>query len=213
MKFDNFIRLIADQPFFDLASVVQLSGEERAGVRTQLSRWIKAGRLVALRRGMYSLSDRYRKVPINPAELANHLYRPSYLSGLWALGFYGLIPEKLETFTSVTTRVPRRFDNALGLFEYRHVKRNAFFGYRAASIGGSEVFLADPAKALLDLWHLERGEWDEPRMAEMRFQNHETVDTKLLERHAAAYVSPRLQRAARVWRALARLEQEGTVVR
>jgi len=211
MKFDKLINLAGDQPFFDLATVVQLSGEERPGLRTQLSRWTKTGRLVALRRGMYSLADRYRKVPINPAMLANQLYRPSYLSGLWALGFYGLIPEKLETLGSVTTRVPRRFENALGLFEYRHVKRDAFFGYRVVSIQGSEVLLADPAKALLDLWHLDKGEWDESRMAEMRFQNHDIVDTKMLECHAEAYDSPRLQRAAQVWCALATLEREGTV--
>lgn len=211
MRFENLIDLTAELPFFDLATVVQLSGEERASVRTQLHRWMKAGRLFPLRRGMYSLSDRYRKVPISPAALANHLYRPSYLSGLWALGFYGLIPEKVEVFTSVSTRVPRRFENALGLFEYRHVKRDAFFAYREVSIQGSPVLLADPGKALLDLWHLESGEWNEPRMAGMRFQNLATVEANTLNRHAEAYNSPRLQRAVEAWYALAAREQDGRV--
>jgi len=211
MKFDSFIETVASQPFFDLATVVQLSGEERAQVRTQLYRWTRAGKLLPLRRGMYTLADRYRKVPINPAELANHIYRPSYLSGLWALGFYGLIPEKVVLFTSVTTRVPRRFENSLGRFEYRHVKQSAFFGYRIAEIDGRKVFLADPEKALLDLWHLGKGKWNEARMGEMRFQNRDAVDPEKLKHFVEEFDSRRLKSAAKTWSELTSTEHEGTV--
>ena len=211
MNFDSFMEILAGQPFFDLATVVQLSGENRAQVRTQLYRWARAGKLVPLRRGMYTLADRYRKAPLNPAELANHIYRPSYLSGLWALGFYGLIPEKVATFTSVTSRVPRRFENPLGLFEYRHLKQSAFFGYRVVEVSASKVLLAEPEKALLDLWHLGKGRWTEKRMGEMRFQNQDVVDQARLEQYAIVFDSPRMQRAARTWNALARVDREGTV--
>ena len=63
---------------------------------------------------MYTLSETYRRTPVTPAVLANALYRPSYLSGLWALGHYDLIPERVVRFTSVTSRVPRRFENPVG---------------------------------------------------------------------------------------------------
>jgi predicted transcriptional regulator of viral defense system len=210
MKFDTLIEMTTSQPFFDLATAVHLSGEERAHVRTQLYRWTKSGKVLPLRRGVYTLADRYRKVPVNPAELANHIYRPSYLSGLWALGFYGLIPERVVTHTSVTTRVPRRFENTLGLFEYRHVKQSAFFGYRSADIQASKVMLADPEKALLDLWHLGKGEWCEERMEAMRFQNRDAVDRDRLERYAGLFESPRLLRAVKVWSESAEIEREGT---
>jgi len=211
MNLDSLIESVAAQPYFDLATVVQLSGEERAHVRTQLYRWTKAGKLIGLRRGMYALADRYRKVPINPADLANHLYRPSYLSCLWALGFFGLIPEKVVAFTSVTPRVPRRFENPLGRFEYRHVKQSAFFGYRAVEIQGGKVLLAEPEKALLDHWHLGSGTWNVDRMEAMRFQNREAVDPARLARYAERFESPRLLRAAKVWTDLASVEREGTV--
>jgi len=54
---------------------VQQFRKERADLRTQLYRWTRTGKLLSLRRGMYTLADRYRKVPLNRAELANHLYR------------------------------------------------------------------------------------------------------------------------------------------
>ena len=211
MNFDAFVGLIAGQPFFDLASAVQLSGGKRAGMCTQLYRWTRQGKLLSLRRGMYTLADRYRKVPINPAELANHLYRPSYLSGLWALGFYGLIPEKVETFTSVTPRVPRRFQNEFGSYEYRNVKQGAFFGYRDAGIRGNRVLLAEAEKALLDLWHLGQGTWSEDRMIEMRFQNQDAFNREKLVEYADRFDSPRLRCAAKTWSGLARLDRAGTV--
>ena len=211
MSFDSLIEMLAGQPFFDLATVLVLSGEDRAQVRTQLYRWARAGKLVPLRRGMYALADRYCKTPINPAALANHIYRPSYLSGLWALGFYGLIPEKVTTFTSVTSRVPRRFENPLGLFEYRHLKQSAFFGYRVVEILDRKVLLAEPEKALLDLWHLGKGRWTEERMGAMRFQNQDIVDQARLMRYTAVFDSPRLRGAARAWSELAQIDREGTV--
>ena len=111
MKYDTFITLMGGQPFFDLAMIVQLSGESRATIQRQLYRWIEAGKLTHLRRGMYALPARYSRIPVNPAELANHLYRPSYLSREWALSYYGLIPEMTVTYTSVTTRMPTQFEN------------------------------------------------------------------------------------------------------
>lgn len=211
MKFDDFIKMMASQPYFDLAMAVQLSGESRAKLRTQLYRWLKAGKLLPLRRGMYALADRYRKTAIEPAELAGQLYKPSYLSCHWALQHHGMIPEAVFMYTSVTTRVPRRFENALGVFDYRHIKQSAFFGYGIDEIGGSRFFVASPEKALLDLWHLGKGEWSENRMIEMRFQNWEVVDQGRLAKYAERFGSPRLRRAADVWLRVAASEQEGWV--
>jgi predicted transcriptional regulator of viral defense system len=211
MSFDALIEMLASQPFFDLATAVQLSGESRAKVRTQLYRWAKAGKLLPLRRGMYALAERYRKVPINQADLANHLYKPSYLSCHWALQYHGMIPEAVFMYTSVTSRVPRRFENAFGLFDYRHVKQSAFFGYRADGDEDVKFFVAEPEKALLDLWHLHSGAWSEARMVEMRFQNWEAVDQGRLREYAERFDSPRLRRAAELWCDVARSEQEGWV--
>ena len=211
MKFDKLVQDFGAEPFFDLASVVQLSGEARRTVLTQLHRWHRAGKILPLRRGMYTLANHYRHKPVNPAVLANSLYHPSYISGLWALGFYGLIPERVVTYTSVTTRVPRRFKNAFGYFEYRNVKQGFFFRYRVTVIQEDTVLLADPEKALVDLWHLGPGAWSAERMGAMRFQNQDLVDPAKLMQCVETFDSPRLRRAAEVWMDVARTEQEGTV--
>lgn len=211
MIFDEFIEILGALPFFDLATVVQLVGGKRNTVRTQLHRWIKSGKLVSLRRGMYAFGERYRRATVVPAEVANRLYVPSYLSCHWALGYYGLIPEGVAVHTSVTTRVPRQFTNEFGMFRYSNIKRPCLFGYARVTLQQRPVLLASPEKALLDLWHLASGEWDTERMAGMRFQNFDLVQQDCLDAYAARFRSPRLLRAVRAWRILSKSEMDGTV--
>lgn len=199
MKLIELEEVMHDQDFFDLATVALLSGEKRETLRAQLSRWCRSGKLLALRRGMYAFPARGTARRIHPALLANKLYPPSYISGLWALGYYGLIPEKVVTYTSVTQRVTRSFENSLGVFRYQSIKASAFFGYGLRDVGNEQVLLADPEKALLDLWHLERGSWDAARMEGMRFQNRSLVNLNVLRDYAERYDSPRLIRAAELW--------------
>ena len=123
MKFDHFLQLVGDLPWFDFATVLQLSGEPRQNLRVRLYEWRKAGKLLSLRRGMYALAAPYRRVAAHPALLSNQLYRPSYISLHWALSFYGLIPEKTVVYTAVTPRVPRTFENDFGVYRYSNLKQ------------------------------------------------------------------------------------------
>jgi len=211
MQFNELLELLGEKGCFDLASAAQLSGLPVKKWVVQAHRWRKAGKLISLRRGMYAFSEKYRRVKINPSQLANQIYTPSYLSTHWALGFYGLIPEKVVTYTSITSRVPKTFSNEFGTFSYRHIKPGAFFGYHRMSMDGTTVLLAEPEKALLDLWHLERGVWDPVRMAEMRFQNMELIQPKKLVQYTARFASPRLRKAVRVWMDLKQEQPQGTV--
>ncbi len=211
MNFDQLVNLTGGLPCFDLPLLVQAADDSREAIRVQLSRWMAQGRVIGLRRGMYALAEPYRRAKIVPAALAQHLYTPSYLSGLWALGYYDLIPERVVWLTNVTPRVPRRFENPFGMFEYRNIKREAFFGYRTASLGGTEVRVAEPEKALLDHWHLTAGEWTVERLAEMRYQNTQGIDDTRLQAYAARFRSPRLDRTVQRWLHLAAEEGKGTV--
>lgn len=201
MRFDEVVELLGAEPWFDLATVTQLTAEPRASVVSQLHRWGRAGKVVALRRARYTLADRYRRAPLAPATLANALHVPSYLTGAWALSFYGVIPESVPMYTSVTTRTPREFENRFGAFSYRNVKREFFFGYRAVPVAGSDAIIATVEKALLDLFHLTPGAWDAGRMIEMRFQQTELFDYDRLAALARRMGRPRILRAVRVWRA------------
>lgn len=211
MNFDDVVQLVGATPCFDLALLVQAFDDQRESIRVQLSRWMKQGKVVGLRRGIYTLSDTYRRAALTPAMLAGRLYHPSYLSRLWALGHYDMIPERVVTLTSVTPRVPRRFENPFGVFEYRNIKQAYFFGFRSSGIAGQEYLVAEPEKALLDHWHLTEGEWTTQRLEEMRYQHVDRVTESRLNEYSARFRSPRLDRAVRRWLRLAAGLEEGTV--
>lgn len=211
MKFDALVRLVGPLPWFDLVTVVQLTGERRETVTNQMYRFAKAGKVVGLRRGMYVLAERYRRTAAQPAELAGVIYRPSYLSCAWALAYYGIIPEGVSVFTSVTSRAPRRFENPFGEFVYRNVKQSLFFGAVPVNIGGRKVMVASPEKALLDLWHLTSGDWTIQRMEAMRFTAGATVNPATLSAMMDRQQSPRLHRAHSAWKATTADEAWGEV--
>lgn len=177
----------------------------------QLHRWVRAGKVISLRRGLYTLADAYRRASLSPLTLANALYRPSYLSGVWAMSFYGLIPEKAAVLTSVTPRVTRSFRNPFGTFCYSSLKQAFFWGFGSREIQGSAVWMAEPEKALLDFWRLNAGEWTADRLREMRFQGLDGVDMDRLSAYAGRWGAPRLVRAVSRFRDLAEAEQDGVV--
>lgn len=112
----------------------------------------KKGVLIRLKRGLYVVSPEITGKELSDGLIANHLYGPSYVSLLWALRWYGLIPERVYTVTSVTTRHTREFDNPLGRFTYRGVSKDYFpIGIKMQEEAGINYLLATPEKALCDM--------------------------------------------------------------
>ncbi len=155
MKFDDFAAALPE-PVFDLAFVRQFfDTANEAGMAVQLSRWEAAGRIVRLRRGLYVLA---RQQP-NTLSLANRIIEPSYISGEYALSYYGLILDAAFEITSACLRAPRRatVDTRYGTYSYRQVK--VYAGFEPVEIDDCAVLMATPEKALVDTWHWLPGRW------------------------------------------------------
>ena len=65
---------------------------------------VKNGDLISLKRGIYVFSEKYRTSPLNYISIANILHKPSYVSFEYALSYHGLIPERVYTITSATSK-------------------------------------------------------------------------------------------------------------
>lgn len=208
MDFQELLHIVGDEPLFE--SALLLAGEvDPADLRRQLSRWVRAGKLLQLRRGLYALAPPYRKRAPHPFVVSNALLRASYVSLQSALAHYGLIPEYTPTVTAVTTRRPSRRTTPLGDYTYRHIKVGTFHGYRRLDLGeGQQAFVATPEKALLDLVYLEPGGDERAYLESLRLQNLERLDLGRLAALAKMEASPKLARAATVVASLARAESE-----
>ncbi len=124
---------------------------------SRLTRMVKAGELIRVKRGLYIFAPPYQHQIPNQFHLANLIYGPSYVSLESALSFYGLIPEAVVQVTSVNTTKPKLFRTAVGRFSYRCIPRGAFAAeVRSLKQGNSSSFLiASPEKSLLDKAYLD----------------------------------------------------------
>jgi len=112
----------------------------------------KDGQLIRLKRGLYVVNGDVSGKPVNACLCANHIYGPSYVSQQWALRWYGLIPERVTTMTSVTTKRTRVFENSLGRFTYEQVKPEYFaIGIHRVEEEGVGFLMASREKALCDM--------------------------------------------------------------
>lgn len=130
-----------------------------ASPRDKITELLRSGVIVRVKKGLYVLGDDYRTRPYSRELLANLVYGPSYLSLDSALQHYGMIPERVEALTSVTTGRSRRFETPVGLFLYRQIPSAAFrIGMARVEAGPDKSFLiATAEKALADKVRDDRG--------------------------------------------------------
>jgi len=196
MEFDTLLEITASDPLFE--SSLFLSGNVNPNqIRVQLARWVKMGKILQIRRGLYALASPYQKLKPHPFYVANHLQRASCVSLQSALSLYGLIPELVSVTTSVTTGRPERLETPLGTYEFRHIKTPLLFGYHLRDFGGQSALVASPEKALLDLIYLHPVADPTAYLAGLRLQNTGLLDQNLLIAQAERFGTPKMRKMAK----------------
>lgn len=191
MKYIDLISKITD-PIFSIQDLALI------GMKIypyQLSAWSQKKYIQKLKNGLYVISERAKNLKMET--IAFNLYQPSYISLEWALFKYGLIPEIVFNPTSVTVKTTRTFKNSFGLFSYRHLKKELFFGYRKISENGQIYLIAEPEKALLDYLYLNSSKIKSPDdIKELRFNEIEIekLDKMKLQKYTKVANNKNLQK-------------------
>jgi predicted transcriptional regulator of viral defense system len=195
MRFEKLLRLLDGEPLFR-SSLLLTDDLSVNSMRKQLSRWVSKGKIIQLKRGLYAVASPYRVKELHPFLIANMLKRASYVSLQSALEYYGMIPEYVPTVTSVTTGRPGVIGSAFGRYQYRHIKKRFFWGYiKTEVIKDTEVFIAEPEKALLDLIYLNPYAEKKEFLKELRLQNTEKINIGKMTEFIKRSGVQKLQRA------------------
>jgi hypothetical protein len=121
-------------------------------IHNKVSDLEKSGVIIRLKKGLFVVSPPISGQLLSTSLIANHIYGPSYISNKTALSYYGLIPERVYTTQSMTTKHSRKFTNSLGLFEYTQCADQYFaVGITQATENKLQYLIATPEKALCDL--------------------------------------------------------------
>jgi hypothetical protein len=182
--------------------------------RDKITRLLASGAIVRLKKGLYCFGEPFRKELLSREYLANLIYGPSYVSLEYALSHHGLIPERVEAVTSVTTRRSRDFDTPFGTFTYRMLKGSRYaVGAILETARKTPFLVASPEKALADkVWTdkafsgLRLSDYDAYLCEDLRIDRQalSKFDHSRLEVIATAYDSAKIDNLLRY---LKRLEE------
>jgi predicted transcriptional regulator of viral defense system len=198
MKWESLLKIVTDKPVFSSAQLMS-EDESPRQMRLQLSHWVKEGRLVQLRRGLYSLDLSVQEVSWHPFLIANQLQTGSYVSVQSALSFYGMILEYVPVINSVGMGRQETLRNSLGSYWFRHIAEKMLCGYSQIEVMPKQfVSMASPEKALLDLIYLTPGADCVEYLSELRLQNAEAISFPKLIDLAQRIGKPKLIRAAQL---------------
>lgn len=147
MRFPQFRQLLHEYDYFSVAWVyryVPSFDKRRLYERTQ------KGYLTPLKRGRYLFADVECTYELT-LHLANVLYRPSYVSLFTALAYHGLVPETVIAIQSITPKKTTHYDLNRATREYRSCKESSFGGYVMIPSSDTQILMATPEKAIVDL--------------------------------------------------------------
>lgn len=125
---------------------------EYAHPRDKISVWLKSGDLIRVKKGLYIFGKHIALTPYAQEVLANLIYGPSAISLNYALSFYGLIPERVTTITSITNKRNKSFATPVGEFTYKYLSPAKYPTGIELRINSQDnhFLIASPEKALCD---------------------------------------------------------------
>ncbi len=195
MKFNELLQIVGKEPVFSSA-LLYAGLKSPSGIQAQISRWVKEGKLIKLRRRLYTVSPEYSGVTPNPFIVANSIVVPSYISCQAALAWYGVIPEAVSAVTSITSGRSCTISNSAGTYIYRHVKPELLWGFEKEDVPESGSFrIAFPEKALLDLVYLEPAGDSVSYLRQLRLSEG-SISVSRLREFAGRWGCKKIERAA-----------------
>lgn len=147
---DNFLTTIygSKQTVFTSLEIAILIGEKDANkLKSKLSYYVKTGKLIRLRRGIFAKNETYSK-----NELAVRVYTPAYVSFETILLREGVIFQYYETIF-VASYLSRNLNFKGNKFAYRKLKNEILINQKGIVDKGT-YFEATKERAFLDMLYL-----------------------------------------------------------
>ncbi len=149
----QYVRLKEALKDFTVFSINDIKKIDSDFFRARLNEWQAKGYIKKIVKGYYVFSD----LELNENvlfEIANRIYKPSYISFEMAMSYYNLIPESVYEITSASTRRTYRFKTPIAEFSYKTIKQELFFGYNLIKYNDKYFKIASIEKTILDYLYI-----------------------------------------------------------
>jgi len=126
-------------PVFSLADVNQII-KNRIYAKKFLKRMLMEKKILRIKRDCYTLYN-------DPFLVSTFILRPSYVSSVSALSFYGLVTQIPNEIFCFTNRRAQKFDF---IMKINFIHTNFFFGFEPKEYDNFKIPIADVEKAIID---------------------------------------------------------------
>ncbi len=156
----TFLSLLDPLPYFTIEAVKQLLGDESVAagtIQTALYRWMKAGQIIQLKKGVYMTRRFYELHRADEAfapVVSAILIPQSYISMEYILQRSAVLSDITYPISAITLKQTRVFENRLGTFTFRNIKEDLYQGFTISDYMGIPFAQAIVAKALFDYLYL-----------------------------------------------------------
>lgn len=197
----TIIELVEKLPVFTFNDFLGVE-ESRSYLRMVLHRYEKRGKLLRLKKGIYTNTayiERLKnrgEIEVFTDFIANFIYSPSYLSLETILYRHNLLTEIPVNLTSVSKNKTVFFTNKLGNFIYHTIKPSLFCGFELSEESGFSIMRATKAKAMFDFLYLRKNilpNKEAVRELRLNKENLSRDDIKELNKHVALEGSKKLK--------------------
>jgi hypothetical protein len=145
-------------PYFTIEAFKQSSCMDAShAVRMLLHRWVQAGHILTLKKGVYMTRrfyEQHRAEEAFPLAVSAILLPQSYVSLDFILQQHNVLTEITYPVTCITTKNTRTIQNTIGTFWYRSIRKDLYIGFSITEYYGVRYARASLAKALFDYLYL-----------------------------------------------------------
>jgi predicted transcriptional regulator of viral defense system len=138
-------------------------------IQGKIRREVNQGKYIPIVRGLYETN---KNTP--GYYLSSYIYGPSYLSFDYALSYYGLIPERVNAYTSATYNKSKSktYFTPYGTYIYRDIPNAAFpLDINAIEENDYVYFIASKEKAICDKLYSIKSATSIIKLKELLFEN------------------------------------------
>jgi predicted transcriptional regulator of viral defense system len=160
-KIGKIIEVVRKLPVFTLDNLASIETNKKY-LRVLLSRHVKSGNVIRLKKGMYVTKDyldqieKSGRLHVYAEFLAGILHKPSYLSLEYVLHQHGVITEMPVAVTAIARKKTTSFKTLFGIYQYHSISPALFTGFTTKKDGDYLIYRASLAKALFDFLYFRK---------------------------------------------------------
>lgn len=200
-KISKILQVAKGLPVFTLDDLASIE-TNKAYLRILLSRHVKVGTVVRLKKGLYVTKEylngveKAGRLSVYAEFLAGILYEPSYLSLEYVLYQHSVITESPVTVTAVSRKKTATFRTSFGAYAYHSIAPALFTGFTTKRDGEYLISRASLAKALFDFLYFRKmllASAEEIKELRLNLDGVSKSDKKELARYIALEGSARMK--------------------